>query len=104
MCFARQARLNKEISDSKSKRESLCKIRLSLFVRADNGNRTRLSSLGSWCSTNELYPHRRIYSTLNPAKIQVPVYIFLQFLTCKLKFQSWVEFNLSQIRIDPNGI
>lgn len=25
--------------------------------RADNGNRTRLSSLGSWCSTNELYLH-----------------------------------------------
>ena len=27
---------------------------------ADNGNRTRLPSLGSWCSTNELYPHERI--------------------------------------------
>lgn len=24
---------------------------------ADNGNRTRLSSLGSWHSTDELYPH-----------------------------------------------
>ena len=29
--------------------------------KADNGNRTRLSSLGSWCSTNELYPHRIYY-------------------------------------------
>ena len=26
-------------------------------MKADNGNRTRLSSLGSWHSTDELYPH-----------------------------------------------
>ena len=26
------------------------------LVTADNGNRTRLSSLGSWRSTDELYP------------------------------------------------
>ncbi len=28
-----------------------------VYLTADNGNRTRLSSLGSWHSTNELYPH-----------------------------------------------
>ena len=27
------------------------------MLTADNGNRTRLSSLGSWRSTDELYPH-----------------------------------------------
>lgn len=28
--------------------------------KADNENRTRLPSLGSWYSTDELYPHERI--------------------------------------------
>ena len=28
--------------------------------KADNGNRTRLPSLGSWCSTDELYLHEFI--------------------------------------------
>ena len=31
--------------------------------RADNGNRTRLSSLGSWRSTDELYLHVNQYTT-----------------------------------------
>lgn len=29
-------------------------------IQADNGNRTRLPSLGSWCSTDELYLHTAI--------------------------------------------
>ena len=28
--------------------------------KADNGNRTRLSSLGSWRSTDELYLHKKM--------------------------------------------
>ena len=37
--------------------------------KADNGNRTRLSSLGSWRSTDELYPHvYRISITVNSQK------------------------------------
>ena len=39
------------------------------LVTADNGNRTRLSSLGSWHSTNELYPHEYYISiTANEQK------------------------------------
>ena len=33
--------------------------------KADNGSRTRLSSLGSWRSTDELYLHVRYYITLS---------------------------------------
>ena len=32
-------------------------------AEADDGNRTRLTSLGSWGSTNELHLHHRHYMT-----------------------------------------
>ena len=44
---------------------------------ADNGNRTRLSSLGSWRSTDELYPHE-ISITVNDEKEKKKVKKFLR--------------------------
>ena len=35
------------------------------FATADNGNRTRLPSLGSWCSTDELYLHEIIITNFS---------------------------------------
>ena len=32
-------------------------------LKADDGNRTRLPSLGSWCSTDELHLHGKYYNT-----------------------------------------
>lgn len=43
------------INDKKQEYLGYTKPRYSCFNKADNGNRTRLSSLGSWRSTNEPY-------------------------------------------------
>ena len=43
------------------KRLSFTKREPKTFYGADNGSRTRLLSLGSWCSTDELYPHNNNY-------------------------------------------
>lgn len=34
------------------------------LIKADNGNRTRLSSLGSWRSTNEPYLHYKTHEAI----------------------------------------
>ena len=39
-------------------------------ITADDGNRTRLPSLGSWCSTNELHLHVETYYKQNVPKMQ----------------------------------
>ncbi len=41
-------------------------------ITADDGNRTRLPSLGSWCSTNELHLHVVDYYNTNPTQNAIP--------------------------------
>ena len=38
-----------------------------LSLKADDGNRTRLPSLGSWCSTDELHLRKEPEMGLEPA-------------------------------------
>ena len=58
-------------------------------ARADNGSRTRLSSLGSWCSTDEPYLRKKIilylcksdYITIpQKSKIGLPVLMLVEIL------------------------
>ena len=46
-----------EISQRENKKGDALSYGISRLFKADDGNRTRLPSLGSWCSTDELHLH-----------------------------------------------
>lgn len=55
------------------------RLNLGGFYTADNGSRTRLSSLGSWCSTDEPYLHNAIIAYLGK-KTSIKYFEFPHFV------------------------
>lgn len=68
------------MSEKKKQKTGKARNRFSGIMRADDGNRTRLASLGSWSSTDELHLHL-VRLILYPCSVQNASFfcIFISF-------------------------
>ena len=71
------------------------------FIKANNGNRTRLSSLGSLHTTNVLYSHRKhiFYASTINVKCQVKKNIEILSYKQKILYKKLV-FNLRKAKLN----
>lgn len=81
----------------------LCLWHSTFFISADNGNRTRVTSLGSSCSTIEPYPHGFyiLYFIVLHKKVNKKIYKSATKKIYKSATKKFIDGNNKLYQLDP---